>query len=248
MVDPTEPNISSPFGTFFGADLDALACDALAIEHISRPLLAHENGLFQSKWFDYRDLHPTKATYLFAHEYRRAYRWQTARRLDLKKAEHVKGFRGSDIFKLSAGELLGFWKARQAADAIGCPYEFYLRHAFMWCDKRLWKRFPRPTQLYSVALIEHVIAEWEARCKSSIPVPLSSQFYADNYQGFPAQDQFHEWFCARIKANAGKDAYITVASYLTLTPVLTEEAVEKHLGADALARAKQFANEIFSQR
>ena len=51
---------------YFGSDLSVEDYERLRINHIQHSLALHEPALFDTKWFDYRFLHPTQATYLFA--------------------------------------------------------------------------------------------------------------------------------------------------------------------------------------
>ncbi|MGZ8172941.1 MAG: hypothetical protein ACXWT0_03950 [Methylobacter sp.] len=54
---------------YFGSNLTTGEYDELALSVISPALLKKEQTLFSSKWFDYRHLHPTQATYLYARHF-----------------------------------------------------------------------------------------------------------------------------------------------------------------------------------
>lgn len=51
---------------YYGEELSDSMCELLAHERIALSLLKREEKLSKTRWFDYRHLHPTKATYLYA--------------------------------------------------------------------------------------------------------------------------------------------------------------------------------------
>jgi len=59
---------------YFGNNLTTAQYDSIAISRINIRHLSKEPKLMSVKWFDYRTLHPTCATYLFAHHYVLEYR------------------------------------------------------------------------------------------------------------------------------------------------------------------------------
>jgi hypothetical protein len=73
--------------SFYGKDLSVDVCDTLAISKISSKLLLNELDLFETKWIDYRHLHPTIATYLYAEHYVAGYRRAFSRYFDQARGE-----------------------------------------------------------------------------------------------------------------------------------------------------------------
>jgi hypothetical protein len=127
-----------------------------------------ENGLYRKKWFDYRLLHPTQATYQFAHDYKIVYRDYYRSNIDALVGEFVSVFNREDVFDIEIGsdeefrkkwkrdrrpaELLkeqknldkrktmmaGLWQVRQVADMMGMPYPIFIRES-MGETLRCWR-------------------------------------------------------------------------------------------------------------
>ena len=77
-------------------------CEAKSVLCIAEDLRRLEPGLYETKWLDYRRLHPAVATAVFAEEYRKAYgraiiRWFN--HLDTGRT----GLSHGNIFKLDSG-------------------------------------------------------------------------------------------------------------------------------------------------
>ena len=59
---------------YYGCDFSQEHYQELLETYIVKKILKSEQHLYKLKWFDYRVMHPTHATYLFAHEYVKAVR------------------------------------------------------------------------------------------------------------------------------------------------------------------------------
>lgn len=228
---------SSPFGDYFGHELTALECERLALERIDGKHLAKETKLFESKWFDYRRMHPTQATYLFAFFFDAAHKALIRERVDFR-IENWTSFKGKDFLKIKPTEYHGFWKARQKADELGLPYDFYCNAAIRWADKSLWRRLPRPTQVYSEKIIESITSQWRVLCEAKIPLPLDGYYSAAAYRGEDEQQRFQRWLCERIDARPNSE--MALASHLQLEPWLVREIAEDFFGSAMVARADAF--------
>lgn len=151
-----------------------LTCDILAARHIDPKDLARERELMGLCWWEYRGVHPSRRTQLFANTYRRLYQRYYGKYFDYSRAEMVSGLVGSeDIFDLDFSHvaeptrrerlskskrtaLTGLWRARQAADELGISYTVYIGAIFEHACAR-WRnmatkdhlRLPKPTHLYS---------------------------------------------------------------------------------------------------
>jgi hypothetical protein len=184
--------------------------------------------LFREKWFDYRTMHPTEATYLFAHHYRQEYKGAVAKAKDVEKAQYVKGFRGEDLFKLAAIERTGFWKARQSADRMGCEYSFYIREAMNYTLSRNWKNLPRPQQLYSKEMTERIEEKWLDKLNASITVPEDEFFTkAERFVGQCDQVDFQNYLVDQIKAKMHPE--FAIYHYLECG-MLVSDFVEREFG------------------
>lgn len=148
------------FGEFFGKHLSTSEADLLAIRFLNPKVIEKEQQLMRVKWFDYRFMHPTKATYLYIHYYTRLYREMYAMRVDKNEAQHKRGIRFTDLAKMPKAQATAFWKGRQTADTYGTPYDYYLRAVMTETHDRLWTEIPRPAQLYSKAFADHAANDW----------------------------------------------------------------------------------------
>ena len=256
---------TSPFGDYFGAELSQLDCERLALERISGKLLQREASLFATKWFDYRGMHPTKATYLFVALFDKAFVRQIQRRID-HEIVNWHSFKGEDFLNLTVEVRIrdekkrkekierevrartrtytAFWKARQTADALGVPYDFYANKVMQWADMNIWQRVPGPNHAYSPEVVEFIKSAWEGACNDAIPKPLSGRFFAETFEGAPDQIEFQEWLCERIKRRP--NVPVALASNLYLEKRLVREIAEDHFDPSDLARADSFAAQLFS--
>lgn len=153
-------------------------CDYLAAKHIAPEDLAREPELMTKCWWEYRGIHPTRRTDLFAAYYRKLYQRFYAKYYDATRAEMVSGLPGdSNIFNLEVAvagvsekalatkaklerarrqNLTGLWRARQAADDLCISYPIYISAIFEDACMR-WRnmatsthfRLPRPQQMYN---------------------------------------------------------------------------------------------------
>lgn len=192
----TSPPIETIFGPFFGAALDPVSCDALAIGKIDRKLLTGEARLYQFKWFDYRPLHPVMATYLFAAAYNRAYGDFMGECFDRGKRFMV-AFKGKDV--MACREVKSFWKLRQKVDELGIRYDFFAREAMAWCGDNGWKQPPRPAHVASNDdLLVHVSNLWEQEQRAKIQWARHPRYTAAAFAGAADQLAYEEHLVARI--------------------------------------------------
>lgn len=137
---------------FPGFDMSLEDCELNAVKFISPKLLAREVELMHKKWFDYRFMHPTMATMYFAECYRNAFKMISMVRYDASRGQYMKGLAGDkdgNIFLMKQIEITGLWAARQAADALCIPYDFYCNEAMRLAERNMWKHMPRPQRMYS---------------------------------------------------------------------------------------------------
>lgn len=224
---------------FYGQELSYQECEVVMLQQdFPAKLYQGESDLFQTKWWDYRSLHPVKATYLFAHHYRKSYRYMTQRRDDVDKGQYVRGFKGDDVFELSTRERNGFWKARRTADALGVPYDFYMIEGMRYADHTLWKRLPRPTQVYSEPFIEQICERWQEINNAMTVMPSSRRFLLSDYVGAEDQREFREWLCRLIERSRVPQAM--VYQHVFETPRISEEAAIDRFGSELVERARYF--------
>jgi hypothetical protein len=222
---------------WFGQDKSRDACDVLALCSIPQKFRDNEADLRGSRWFDYRQMNPVEATYLFAGEYRQATKTWHAKVRDLPSAERARGFVPDDLF--ASKELIAMWLARQAADKIGCKYDFFLNYAFKNFTERGWRWLPRPNQLYAEELVLDIETGWRVECAASLQLASDPFYHADAYAGLPEQDAYHEYVVAQIKQR--EHHYLTLSSVVYARKALPEAVALVHFPEAVVKRAKQIA-------
>lgn len=195
-----------------------------------------ESELMQTRWFDYRHLLPAQATYLFAFYYDQVYREFYAMHRDYRKAGEVNPLPCADIFE--SNELLALWRGRQAADQIGCKYDFYLRFAFKRYFERAWKFMPRPNQLYGEELVLDIVDAWAEVKSCSLQVATLKRFQPNAYVGHPDQDAYYAYLVEQI--NLREHKHMLLSRLVFKDQVLPLDVAGRHFPADVLSRAKFF--------
>ncbi|MPQ56324.1 hypothetical protein [Duganella sp. FT27W] len=200
MTQATSTELTETFGPYFGSELDWSSCEILAIAKIDRKLLGLDTALYEKKWFDYRNMHPTMATYLFAHHFNRAYGDFMGECFDHKK-RFMAAFKGKDV--MAAREVKSFWKLRQKVDDMGMRYDFFMREAMAWCAGRGWKQPPRPAHLATQdEVLLHVSNMWELEKRAKIQWAVSARFKVQNYVGAPDQLAYEQYLISAIASRA----------------------------------------------
>lgn len=224
--------MQEPF-QYFGSDLTIEQCEEIALLKVRPEYRMDESDLFLTKWFDYRHLHPVKATYLFTHEYRSRVREMYAKTRDVKKALTVKPIAQDDVFESVVWASM--WRARQAYDRLGVRYGFGLAFTFNRCNDRGWGYFPRPNQLYGEELILDLRDAWKKHCRVILERVQHPRFTTDYYCGHPDQDHYQAWITDQCKVRAMP--HMTLATLLRDKLVLEDVAVTR-LGAEVVRKAK----------
>jgi hypothetical protein len=185
--------------TYTGKGLEPDRAEALALNKVSLDLLEREAELYRAKWFDYRRLHHSEATLLFAELYRQASKRAHAKYFDRDEAENVRAYKGANVFALGKGEITGFWKARQHADFYGIPYGWFCSFAIdAWLRKMAWKYLPRPNQLYSDEVRDEITEKWVS-IKQTRLFRAETDFYRlTSYTGHPDQEAYIDWLIGQV--------------------------------------------------
>lgn len=208
--------VAETLDTYFGKDSSIDLCNQLALQVMSKPMAKLETELNQSKWFDYRTVHPTHLCYLWAFYYREAYkRFLTTYRTE--DGMYMNGLAGKDVFALiqGKGENKGrefanpaskaVWRARQKADQLGVPYDFYIRAVMNHAESTSWARPPRPQHLYSDDMVAAVVDAWKVKLDTQIITAEHERFLASNYSGNCDQRDYQVWLINAIKKRPHKE-------------------------------------------
>lgn len=206
------------------------------LELVPQELREQEAELMQMRWFDYQRLLPGQATKVFADTYAQVYREFYGQTRDYRTTEESIDDIPDSIF--DSEDLLAFWQARQAADRIGCKYDFYLRAAFKRSWGNAWKFLPRPNQLYNYLVVRDVAQEWEDYLDQVTPMAECDFFKGDAYIGSPEQDAYRAYLLKQVRRR--ERSYMLLSRLVFKDRILPADLALREFGADALARAKAF--------
>jgi hypothetical protein len=203
--------------------------DVMMFKHINFKWLAVEAELFQSKWFDYRFLHPVLATEQYAQAFSEVYRDNYRRNIDKATSEHISPLSNPNIFECKPATLIGLWRGRQVADMLCIPYETFLRLSYQE-RLRYWrsKHLPRPSQLYSTEVVERVITQWEKMQEVRLYFSELPEYSNQHYIGTPAQKDHHEFLMAQCDRKTVKREWLDILT--GVKNLLPLEKVEYRFG------------------
>ena len=154
--------------------------EILTINNIPKKDRKNESELMQTKWFDYRIMHPMYATYYFYHLYVKAYQAFWRKSINSESASFIFPFKGeARLDFLKAREKLSIWRLRQSADMLGIRYEFFLTTAFnkmhrMQAGGRVIA--PRPAMFNKEEFLAEILLSWEEMQRTSLQTACSPYF------------------------------------------------------------------------
>lgn len=189
-------------------------------------------------YLPYRYMTPYERTEHFWQAYRTMYIERYQRRLG-----RPPGPKSPGIVGLGRRSFTAVWRARQIADAMGAPYEHFLRVHFDRADAVGSKHLPAPNQLCSVEMQERTSQAIDELVKDGRIDPLApgfdSRFYAVNYMGDPQQDAMLDMIQAQITALGSASKSKKLARYMTVLQVISEAEAERRFGPELVASAKE---------
>lgn len=210
-------------------------CWLLEIARVPEELREAESKLTQSRWFDYRHLLPGQATQLFADRFEAIYAEMYAKLRDYRTAESVRIFQ-TEVF--DSPDFLSCWIARQAADEIGCDYDFYIRFALNRAWERGWRYIPRPNQLYNEALTADMKEAWIAESRFILKLAKHERFKLGAYEGHPDQDAYHEYLIAQVTQREQK--HMVLGRLLHKEHCLPEALAIERFGSELVGKANGY--------
>lgn len=168
------------------AGLSHKEADALALR-VPVEFRREEVSLIPTRWWDYRLLHPTNATYLFAQHYEDAHRAWWHRHIDVDKAAKQKLWH-VDLFEHR--DLVAIWQARQAADRLALPYKFTCAFALERSLQRQFRHLIRPNQMYGEEYEYDLLAAWKDANQRGLVLPDSDFYKVAHYSNHPFQNEY----------------------------------------------------------
>ncbi len=156
--------------------MSAVENDQFVRLNIEPDMVTEDATYMETKWWDYRAMHPLQATMHFIRVF-----YAEAAPILTREVSRAAGnqalFRSTtyDLVTQSRLNIRGWWRARMAADAMGVPYETYCRAAIknfrdnvalMATAKRALTKgtkqeLPWPTQLSTPFILKAAITQWE---------------------------------------------------------------------------------------
>lgn len=205
--------------------------DALTVEHIPTQYWLRESELYAGKWWDYRPMHPLQATYHFVAAYKRAYQAAYARRADTESAKWLKVFAHDDFLEGAASTRTALWLARQKADEIGCPYDFFCTRAMHYAERRDWSMLPRPQAMYSnkpmysddLTISQAVERLWAKKCQAEFVYSTDEFYKQGEFVNNIHQRQHRQHLLARLRTDPNRT--ILTSSLIYDQGLLDEAAV-----------------------
>ncbi len=169
--------------------------DREVLRHIPLKQRQDEAELYQTKWWDYRPIHPAYATTLFAQAYGRAWRGAHDRRFGCEERWDLVSYpfidRTWNPFIEAQPRARAYWKARRYCDEAGMPYEFYCQQFFNKAED-YFEHLPRPQEMYRRDVIIPVLEDWELLSVSGMPQMPEHKDYLLRYNGADKQYQ-EQW-------------------------------------------------------
>lgn len=224
----------------YGADLDAMTLEALSWELIPRGLIEREMDTLHKRWFDYRMMHPARATMELSKHWRHAVMHYNVKFL----GEGGFGFKGEHCFLTKTPGMTAkyFWQIRQMADRAGVQYRFFANTIIeLACQtKYLTARVPSvATILKRDDLISTTIDAWYKWCDARLIFPENPFYKAENWRGHPDQKSFQIWLVRELKhRNAA-----ALARALYQEKYLLPQVAERFFDQSKIAQAR---DEFFS--
>jgi hypothetical protein len=207
---------------------------------IPKNRLARERYLASVKWFDYRWLSPFEATELFTETCLRAYteNWCIRWRSNVEASEG--GLRLAGI-RFSAEDALALWDARQSADEMGIPYNFFMKHLYRISNRRRGQHRPSREEIiplhWTQPLSRGLRDEWRNHHRyRRVMVSELPQYRVEAFRGLPAQIEHRRWVLDHIEYQRDRDFYI--GRFVFLERLVSPEMAAARFGEMALKKAQ----------
>lgn len=247
-------NLQAITGPFYGSGLAQHEMEKLHLE-LDIPKKRREDDwrVLDTAWFDYRLSHPIKLTYLFAHEFREAWRREFI-------FHHGKAALARNYYPLSDRRLFGHKgaysvaiAARQTADALGMPYRIFCDSAIRWLMRENnfheWGReqhgvnqatpMPLPHHLNMPEASLAAQRAWENVTEAHDWFARQPYYTASNYSNLPWQQEHMGWLCLQARRRLNRmDRFLARMCYEH--KVLTEVFVVRSFGIETVRSIRRF--------
>ena len=214
------------------------AVNALIRTWIERKVLQQEPSLQEMAWVEYRYMEPLERTELFTRLYFEVYVEVTRKHFPKQDADKKQPV-DHDYVRNDLGVMNALWAARAAADALGVPYDVYLRRVMEQAViSAKWDQQPRPNQLYGklAGPVVRDAVDLDLLMDRLYGPGWDSRFKAIAYRADPVQDAALALMVQVV--NASEEPAQVLAEYLCDRQVVTEPKAIDLFGAALVAAAK----------
>lgn len=184
---------------FFGSGLERTHYE-IAMLFVDGKFRTKEADVMHRKWFDYQRMHPTEATYCWAHAYNEQSRIFFARCKDTETASKVVGIAPVDAMR--SREVNAIWRSRFVCDRIGCPYPWALQFLMERAIRLGFRNMPRPNQLYGMDSVIDLFNAWAERVRTQLTYSSDPFMKAIQWEEHPAQVRHLEFVRDQIAKRA----------------------------------------------
>lgn len=221
------------------AGSEALATEQLvqAREWIAPNDFNEEPELASSAHLAYRYMNPYERTQCFYEAYRRHYTSRFVRR----KGREPYGL-PERLSGLESGDFASIWRARQRADAIGVPYEWFVIALMQDADDNGTLELPRPNQLCSDAKLPLLIQRLDQQRAAGLFDPFRGdfdpRFHASNFTGDQQQNAALDWIQEQIDRAGAARKPVLLSRYMCTEQVMSEAEAIRRFGKELVDEAK----------
>lgn len=211
----------------FMADWSTADMDQWVAQNIGLSRCKGEADLFDTKWFDYRDMHPLMATCMFTEAYKRQYSqiMLSHGREHFESAPFSIGLKRLPYQELATVNKTSLWKARQFADRYCCSYDYFISTVLSAAATRLWDKLPRPQHLWQPELIEIFEYKLAKRSGTRLDDSLVSFRHMGDMQRNPIQESYFSWILERIHDITREKRIRMIYSIVFLMELVPERVV-----------------------
>lgn len=227
-------------------------CDLTVLDYFSPSERRGEAQLYDSKWWDYKMLHPLEATEKFVEAYVKARQAAFSRRIDKFRAPYVKVLEREHFLECKKNVITGFWRSRRKVDEVGIPYDFWCTHAIKYAERRDWKNMPHPWQLTGtkpkfeddISMSDYVISQWLESTRTRFHYSTHDYYKSENYRSTPHQSKHQIAILRHIMSKPKSLQTMLIADFAITERLLNHDAVIKMFGENTLNDSILIANEI----
>lgn len=226
---------------FYGRDLKQSQLEKLLKTKIPLDEREDEASLTQTKWFDYRFMHPLQATYYLASCY-------LFTSFDFKRrlAKVRKPWKPSEPWDfLEAPDALDFWRLRRSIDRVGLRYDIFMHFAMMHL-LRVGGREERPAPSVAQylelsrddACVAWIQASFEKMCGKELQIAQEPIYRVTNFcSEAKVHQEAHEQYVIDQLAKR-PDPHVGLHAAIYELGVLREESALEAFGPSIARQAK----------